>query len=513
MQVGQGRFAVRNVSPTRAMRLFVQGRGFQVSASAASSAGSQQQQPPPAADLVQWVESSGGSVSGVRITRNPSSGFGLQAAADIKSGSTLISLPSKCHLTYDGSTDPRLLALIDQVPTELWGAKLALQVVAHRLLGDASPYSPYIRNLPIGVAGLPMFYDGPTLSMIQYPPVTAQVKKRCRWLLSFTQQMLQPIRGGEKDPFDGADVDANALGWALAVVTSRAFRTRGPDQPAAMLPLIDMCNHSFSPNAKIKPGPGGAMCMVATRQLKEGEPVLISYGNLQNDFLLMDYGFIVPRNPYDTVQLSFTRGLIEGAKAFAGVGRDDMASNEEAEAVAADLPPLPAWQEKELAALQLVGPGANVEVTIRHVDAEGGPFDPRLLAAARVLCAPNAQALGGRSGLRQLGQWNTPLPSAAAETAAARTLAALCAVLLSNFPETVQEDMQLLAAATEAGLTAEQQTAISFRMGKKALMIEAMEAVMAQLAANLAAGKAAAAAGGSKPGQKPKPATSKGFGK
>lgn len=57
-----------------------------------------------------------------------------------------------------------------------------------------------------------------------------QVKKRCRWLLSFTQQALRPISGSEKDPFDDADVDANALGWALAVVTSRAFRTRGPDQ-------------------------------------------------------------------------------------------------------------------------------------------------------------------------------------------------------------------------------------------------------------------------------------------
>lgn len=27
-----------------------------------------------------------------------------------------------------------------------------------------------------GVAGLPMFYDGPTLSLIQYPPVTEQVR-------------------------------------------------------------------------------------------------------------------------------------------------------------------------------------------------------------------------------------------------------------------------------------------------------------------------------------------------
>lgn len=54
----------------------------------------------------------------------------MQAAADVKAGDTLISLPSKCHLTYDGSTDARLMALIDQVPAELWGAKLALQASA-----------------------------------------------------------------------------------------------------------------------------------------------------------------------------------------------------------------------------------------------------------------------------------------------------------------------------------------------------------------------------------------------
>lgn len=41
----------------------------------------------------------------------------------------LIDLPSVCHLTYDDvSTDKRLLSVIDQVPQELWGAKLALQV-------------------------------------------------------------------------------------------------------------------------------------------------------------------------------------------------------------------------------------------------------------------------------------------------------------------------------------------------------------------------------------------------
>lgn len=39
------------------------------------------------------------------------------------------------------------------------------------------------------------------------------------------------------------------------------------------------------------------------RQVAAGEPLLLSYGRLSNDFLLMDYGFVVPRNPHDRVAL------------------------------------------------------------------------------------------------------------------------------------------------------------------------------------------------------------------
>lgn len=110
------------------------------------------------------------------------------------------------------------------------------------------------------------------------PPL--QVKRRCRWLLGFSQGVLAALPDTAADPFGSTPVDANALGWALGVVTSRAFRTRGPGQPAAMLPLIDMANHSFSPNARVLPAGqgGGGMCLVATRDLEAGEPVLISYG-------------------------------------------------------------------------------------------------------------------------------------------------------------------------------------------------------------------------------------------
>jgi hypothetical protein len=209
--------------------------------------------------------------------------------------------------------------------------------------------------------------------------------------------VLAPLPGTGADPF-GAPVEINALGWALAVVSSRAFRTRGPSQPAAMLPLVDMCNHSFDPNCEVLPSKGGGIALVAKKhvsccppppsppqkthpwgatasccdaghpltyatgqlacelasprllprhggtsvrgshaelasgcapaapargespcvrprpplpQIAEGEPLLLSYGPLSNDFLLMDYGFLVAGNPHDRVPLRYDVGLLQ----------------------------------------------------------------------------------------------------------------------------------------------------------------------------------------------------------
>ena len=100
-------------------------------------------------------------------------------------------------------------------------------------------------------------------------------------------------------------------GWALAVVTSRAFRVAGPSQPAAMLPLIDMCNHTFHPNCTLKAQPNGDLQLVTLQETAANQPLTLSYGSLSNDFLLMDYGFVVPNNPFDRVQLSFSLQLME----------------------------------------------------------------------------------------------------------------------------------------------------------------------------------------------------------
>jgi hypothetical protein len=46
-------------------------------------------------------------------------------------------------------------------------------------------------------------------------------------------------------------------------------------------------------------------------QIEAGEPLLLSYGNLSNDFLFMDYGFIIDGNPHDRVTLRFDIDLMQ----------------------------------------------------------------------------------------------------------------------------------------------------------------------------------------------------------
>ncbi len=97
----------------------------------------------------------------------------------------------------------------------------------------------------------------------------------------------------------------------MGCVTSRAFRVAGPSKPASMLPLVDMCNHDFAPNAQLRAGPGNSVSLVALRRLAAGEPVLISYGALSNNFFLLDYGFLIRGNPHDRVELRFDAALLQ----------------------------------------------------------------------------------------------------------------------------------------------------------------------------------------------------------
>ena len=99
--------------------------------------------------------------------------------------------------------------------------------------GPKSLFTPYINLLPAVHSGIPMFFAPDAVHALQYPPAVEQLKRRSRFLVQFASGPLAAATGAPHGgPFDGYTVDANALGWAYACASSRAFRVAGPDLPA-----------------------------------------------------------------------------------------------------------------------------------------------------------------------------------------------------------------------------------------------------------------------------------------
>ena len=88
----------------------------------------------------------------------------------------------------------------------------------------------------------------------------------------------------------------------MGVASSRAFKIGAAKQPT-MLPLIDLCNHSFTPNCRLETSADGTVRLIASTDIPAADAIFINYGPLSNTSLLQDYGFIVHSNPHDAVDM------------------------------------------------------------------------------------------------------------------------------------------------------------------------------------------------------------------
>lgn len=406
----------------------------------------------------------------LRLALNGSSGLGVSAAAPVASGTLLISLPPHLPLSLPSSLDHPLHHLASVVPEELWALKLGLRLLMERAQ-TGSFWWPYISNLPQRF-NVPVFFTGDDIADLQYAPVIHQVKQRCRALINVANQVeavLAKLPATEQ-PFGGQEVNASSLGWAMAAVSSRAFQVHSSKEPSkefsrkqrVLLPLIDMCNHSFTPNARIiqhEGKEGASFVVVAEHNLQAGTNILLSYGSLSNDLLLLDYGFVVPQNSHDYIEMRYDKGLLDAARMAARLHANFLQPAE--------------WQVSILKQLKLEGSDASVQVKI------GGPnlVDGRCLAALRVLFAQDSDLLQGMDiGLLQA--WDaTPLGNGI-ESMVLKTTVGICALLLGHFPTTIIEDEATLQSKelSEAG-----KLALEYRITKKKVLVGCMQGISQRL--------------------------------
>jgi len=81
------------------------------------------------------------------------------------------------------------------------------------------------------------------------------VEKRIKFLNEFASEAMPAIIGEASEldhPFNNHRILPHALAWSMAAVSSRAFHVHtSSGGGSSLLPLVDMCNHSFAPTGRL----------------------------------------------------------------------------------------------------------------------------------------------------------------------------------------------------------------------------------------------------------------------
>jgi hypothetical protein len=248
---------------------------------------------PAVQELCEWLGAHGGSASVVAGT-GPY-GLGLLATRPLQAGDVAVSVPASCLLPARPPEDaPALAKLQQKVPDEFWAAKLALALIAERSKGERSAFRAYLATLPSAFT-VPLFWSPEAVQMLAgYPTAQRRLVKAAKFVDSFAREELA---GSDvaAEAFGGVAVGADALGWAVAACTSRAYAVKGGAR--VLCPVIDVGNHAAKGQAscEVRGTLGGGLELVAVRDLEAGEEVTYCYGaKLSNDDFLMDYGAPIP---------------------------------------------------------------------------------------------------------------------------------------------------------------------------------------------------------------------------
>ncbi|KAJ8574216.1 hypothetical protein K7X08_026021 [Anisodus acutangulus] len=262
-------------------------------------------------------------------------------------GSDIIALPHHIPLqfgsdnSHDGGSHSALVKLAQHVPGVNWklGA-FGRGAVGYEIGFEASARESKERFVLVAIHQQSPgdLYNANFLSWRGYkelavcPPLLYQVNKRCRFLLEFEKLLKHELKNVKPDDhtFGGQDVDSSALGWAMSAVSSRVFRLYGSKRPD----VTEIVQEEKNGNSNI------LVKVVAVREIKQNDPLLLNYGCLSSDLFLLDYGVSPPNFSSSSP-----------------------------------------WQQQILLHLNLEGQNADLKVTLGG----GELVESRLLAALRVI--------------------------------------------------------------------------------------------------------------------------------
>jgi len=219
------------------------------------------------------------------------------ATEPIPAGTVLLEVPARALLTIDSG--------------ESYDKSIKRHKTAHEILTEATgptvetdrqPWYGTWPDFDSVNSSFPLMWDKQWQNLL--PPTAKKI---------FDIQLLKyksAVRGREQQLARGDKRQTEAYKYRWLLINSRCYfwpyaKSRqsagNVDECMALVPFADYFNHSDSGSAFVT-SPKGCT-MTSDRDYRVGDEVIACYGTHSNDFLLVEYGFIMDKNEHDHLEL------------------------------------------------------------------------------------------------------------------------------------------------------------------------------------------------------------------
>ncbi|KAG0250473.1 SET domain-containing protein 4, partial [Mortierella polycephala] len=256
-------------------------------------------------DFLDWLKNMGCPRTKLTLAEFSNTGRGMMATKNIKAGEVIVQVPERNLVTM------KSLQSIYGARINRFGKKvnshmiIALHIALLVQTGEKSGWQPYLRMLPKRFNTMPVRYPPELLELLPQNAQAHVCKQRAKIMADYkcTMDFLQSNNDLLTRPLEYDDYE-----WAWLVVNTRCIYLDAKKQVAAdniaLAPMLDFLNHTH--DAKTE----GFFCnktksyqIRTLKPYKKGDQVFINYGPHDNCFILVEYGFVTPNNPYNFVSV------------------------------------------------------------------------------------------------------------------------------------------------------------------------------------------------------------------
>lgn len=175
-------------------------------------------------------------------------------------------------------------------------------------------FLPHVVMLPDSFPTNPLYFTDEELSGVEGTNCYEFTKRMLVQMESDWMQLSAVLRAylvmddrripSAQDDYWNPDEDFEHYKWALNAIYSRSTDFFiNQDHRRVIAPLFDMMNHEFASNVTHAMDQNGNLSVFAGSDIPAGSEIFLRYGDFPNEKMLSVYGFVVPFNPYDAVQI------------------------------------------------------------------------------------------------------------------------------------------------------------------------------------------------------------------